>query len=103
MNPDGTTTKTERTERRRATGDSTQKQDVTVAGKVIGQASTPQEALDLVAKFKSTGSPEKGLNSLPPSELKRIASKPRGVSTREAAEAQAEIDSRQGASQIKPF
>ena len=55
MNPDGTTSKTEHTQRRRATDAPGAKQDVTYMGKVIGQASNAQEAAELVAKVKGQG------------------------------------------------
>lgn len=56
MNPDGSTTKTERTQKRRPDGTTPQagKQDVRVAGQVIGQASTPEEAQKLVAQWKAS-------------------------------------------------
>jgi hypothetical protein len=58
----GNLIKRERTQKRRADGSTAPavKQDVRVAGQVIGQASTPEEAQELVAKWKAgKGAPEK--------------------------------------------
>jgi hypothetical protein len=54
----GNLVKRERTQKRRADGSAAPaaKQDVRVAGQVIGQASTPEEARELVAKFKTSKS-----------------------------------------------
>jgi hypothetical protein len=51
----GNLVKRERTQKRRPDGSAAPaaKQDVRVAGQVIGQASTPEEARELVAKFKA--------------------------------------------------
>jgi hypothetical protein len=114
MNDDGTTTKTERTQKRQGglinSGGGAGKSDVRVAGKVIGQASTPEEAQALVREYtagskKPEGAPAAKVPGRPfydasLSELRRVAAKPKGISTDEANAARAELESRKGESRI---
>ncbi len=118
MNDDGTTTKTERTQKRQGglinSGESggAAKVDVRVAGKVIGQASTPEEAQAMVREYTSSSNKPDDVPSKVPgrpffdtstAELRRASSKPKGVSTEEANAARAELDARNGEGRIRSF
>jgi len=74
INPDGTTSKTEHTQRRRATDAPGAKQDVTYMGKVIGQASNAQEAAELVARVKGQGAEKPKGGILAPSAPRPVNS-----------------------------
>lgn len=107
----GNLIKRERTQKRRpeASSRTSGKQDVRVAGQVIGQASTPEEAQQLVAQWKAGKTsapavdPRRPLYNASNADLQRLAKKPRGVSTEEANAAFAELQARKGEGRLSSF
>lgn len=88
-------------------GNNDGKQDVRVNGVVIGKATTEAEAKALVQQYKQTKEqpsvPGRSLYNAKTSDLQRIATKPRGVSSAEASAAQQELDSRKGEQRMKAY
>ena len=110
LDKDGNEIKTTRTQRRGAGVPTGGAQDVKVDGKVIGRASSVEEAKRLVEQHKKAPSaapapavPGRPLYNAPLATLKRLANKPNGVSTDEANQARAELQARQGESRMSTF
>lgn len=116
MNPDGTTTKTERTQRRNSGTESQGKVSQTEsqahndamraisAGKISVEDANKRLASGGFKPLQDTREPEipgRALYYANLNELKRIAAKPRGVSNAEANAAQNEITARQGEQRMK--
>lgn len=87
-------------------------QNVTYKGQVIGQASSAEDAREILARHRSNSAPEpssspavsgRPLYYANQAELKRISSKPKGISTSEANEARNELDARSGEQRMKAF